>query len=100
MSPGIRSAAEADALGALRTRFDAVDDQLVALIVERARLADEAGAIKKSMGLAVRDLAREDASSLRRRARAKALIGDDSLRPLVDEVFAALVAASRARQER
>jgi chorismate mutase len=91
---------KADALSALRTRFDVLDDQLVALIVERTRLADEAGAIKKSMGLPVRDLAREETSSLRRRARAKALIGDDSLRPLVDEVFAALVAASRARQER
>jgi chorismate mutase len=91
---------KADVLGALRSRFDAIDDQLVALIVERARLADEAGAIKKSMGLAVRDLAREETSALRRRGRAEALIGDDSLGPLVDEVFAALVAASRARQER
>lgn len=91
---------KADALNALRTRFDAIDDQLVALIVERARLADEAGAIKQSMGLAVRDLAREETSALRRRARAEALIGDDSLGPLVDEVFAALVAASRARQDR
>ncbi len=87
------------ALSTLRARFDVVDDQLVALIVERARLADEAGALKHSSGIAVRDLAREDASARRRRARASALMGDESLTPLIDEVFAVLVASSRRRQE-
>ncbi len=94
------------ALAAVRARFDAVDDVIVAAILERLRLADEAAAIKQAAAAPVLDAGREAASAARRRQVLDGLLGhgddDDGLdvRATIDGVFDVLVAASRARQGR
>lgn len=95
------------ALAAVRARFDAVDDAIIAAITERLRLADQAAAIKGPAGAPVLDAPRE----ARSRARRAALIADVAtgaagvaevadVAEVVDAVFAVLVTASRARQAR
>jgi chorismate mutase len=88
------------ALAALRDRFDALDDQLVDLIAARLRLADEAAPLKRTLGRPIVDPIREAAAAARRRQRARDVAGDLGLDGVVDDVFAVLVAASRARQAR
>lgn len=93
------------ALAAVRARFDAVDDVIVAAVVERLRLADEAAAIKQAAAAPVLDAGREAASASRRRQVLDGLLvqhDDDGLdvRAAVDEVFDILVKASRSRQAR
>ena len=107
--------AQTAALAAVRARFDAVDDAIIAAITERLRLADEAAAIKGPTGAPVLDAAREARSSARRAAMIADLLGRDhggandvataahdvaEVAEVVDAVFAVLVAASRARQAR
>ncbi len=89
-----------DALAALRARFDAIDDQLVGLIAARLRLADEAAPLKRLLGRPIVDPEREAAAAARRRDRCRAVVGDASVDGVVDDVFAVLVHASRARQAR
>lgn len=88
------------ALAALRDRFDALDDQLVDLIAARLRLADEAAPLKRALGRPIIDPIREAAAAARRRTRAHEVAGDAGLGGVVDDVFAVLVPASRARQAR
>lgn len=47
-------------LDALRRRIDAIDDEIVRLLNERARVAVEIGREKRAQGLPVVDAARED----------------------------------------
>lgn len=88
------------ALAALRDRFDALDEQLVDLIAARLRLADEAAPLKQALGRPTVDPGREAAAAARRRARARAVVGGGSVDGVIDDVFAVLVHASRARQAR
>ncbi len=93
------------ALAAVRARFDAVDDVIMAAIVERLRLADEAAAIKQAAAAPVLDAGREAASTARRRLVLDGLLtppdeGDDDVREAVAGVFGLLVSASRSRQGR
>jgi chorismate mutase len=90
----------AAALAALRDRFDALDDQLVDLIAARLRLADEAASLKRDLGRPIVDPVREAAAAARRRQRARDVAGDVGMDGVVDDVFAVLVPASRARQAR
>jgi len=110
--------AQTAALAAVRARFDAVDDAIIAAITERLRLADEAAAIKGPTGAPVLDAPREARSRARRAALIADLLGRDhggatdvataahdvaevaEVAELVDAVFAVLVTASRARQAR
>jgi chorismate mutase/prephenate dehydratase len=41
---------QTEALAQLRTRIDALDNQLLALLNERARVAEEVGALKRQEG--------------------------------------------------
>jgi chorismate mutase len=87
--------ATATALATLRASFDEVDAQLVALLAQRARLAQEAGALKRAHGLPIVDEDRE--------ARAAAARADLARRHGVDEalvhaVFASVVLHSRRLQ--
>lgn len=41
---------QTEALARLRTRIDALDSQLLALLNERARVAEEVGALKRQEG--------------------------------------------------
>jgi chorismate mutase len=88
------------ALTALRARFDTLDDQLVELMAARLRLAEEAAPLKQALGRPVVDPLREAEAASRRRTRAHELTGNASLTGVVDDVFAVLVHASRARQAR
>jgi len=90
----------AAALAALRDRFDALDDQLVDLIAARLRLADEAAPLKRALGRPIVDPVREAAAAARRQARARVVGADVAVDGVVDDVFAVLVQASRARQAR
>ena len=107
--------AQTAALAAVRARFDAVDDAIIAAIAERLRLSDQAAAIKGPAGAPVLDAAREARSRARRAAMIADLLGRDhggatdvataahdvaEVAEVVDAVFAVLVAASRARQAR
>lgn len=60
-------------LEALRERIDQVDERLVDLLAERARLVDEVWALKSQQALAQVDPTREAAMRARLGARAKAL---------------------------
>ena len=54
-----------DRLTETRTRLDAVDDAIVALLAERSALVAGLAAWKESRGLPFRDAAREEASMVR-----------------------------------
>lgn len=60
------------ALERLRTRIDAVDDALIALLAERAALVGAAWEAKDRVGVPRRDLAREAVMTARLVARATA----------------------------
>ena len=105
--PAAFPAASSDQLAALRARFDVVDDAIIALVLERQALADEAGRIKANAGLPVVDGVRE-AEAERRRLEVVRRTLSTTQTPkegaavdaaVVVDVFAALVAASRARQQ-
>lgn len=105
--PAASSAASSDQLAALRARFDVVDDAIIALVLERQALADEAGRIKANAGLPVVDGVREAEAERRRLEVVRRTLsttqtpkeGSAVDAAVVVDVFAALVAASRARQE-
>ncbi len=78
-------------LSALRGEIDRVDREMTALFLERLALVDEIGALKKARGLPVRDEAREAAILERACERGGAE---------AEALFRALLAISRARQER
>lgn len=56
----------------LRREIDAVDDQLVAVLADRAALVREVWALKRAKGLAMRDADREAAIRERALSRARA----------------------------
>jgi chorismate mutase len=60
----------ADELAALRATMDELDERLLALVVERARLAREIGHLKRQAGLPPVDAAREATITARLSARA------------------------------
>lgn len=89
-----------DTLSGLRARIDAVDDDLVELLVERWTLAAEAGATKRTAGLPVRDAAREAEILARVRARAAGRLPEAALRAIYLEILAMTrVAAEGAPDE-
>ena len=100
MSDGVGERDPVAALFALRARFDDVDDRLLALIAERLRLADEAAPLKAALGRPAVDPAREAEASARRATAIAGLLNDKDAVSVADDVFAVLVRASRARQER
>lgn len=69
----------------LRREIDLVDDQLVAVLADRAALVREVWALKRARGLPLRDPAREQAIVERALSRARA-------RELHPEVLAAVLA--------
>jgi chorismate mutase len=83
-------------LAELRAAFDAVDAEIIAAIAKRQALADAAGRLKATLGMAVRDEVREVAAAAHRRAVA-ADVGADV--DVVADVFTVLVEDSRARQQ-
>ncbi len=80
-------------LARLRGEIDRIDAQLLALFLERMRVVDEIGETKRSLGLPVRDEARE--AKLLARIRAQAGERADE----AEALFQALLAISRGRQE-
>ena len=81
-------------LARLRGEIDRIDGQLLALFLERMRVADEIGAHKREQGLPVRDEARE--AELLAHIRAQAGEQADE----AEALFLALLDISRGRQER
>jgi len=58
-------------LGVMRREIDRIDEQLISLLAQRLRLADELAELKLKLGKGVRDEARERAVIERARKRAK-----------------------------
>ena len=78
-----------------RNLIDDVDRQILALLAQRARLSERAGAAKEAIGASVRDPKRE--SNMRQERRDWAL--ELGLNPEgADSVFGAILRTSRARQ--
>lgn len=77
---------------ALRARFDDVDARLVALLVERAALSEEIGALKRARGQPPFDAAREAAVLERAAALAQPPLDPGAAR----RILAAVLAESRA----
>jgi chorismate mutase len=86
------TAAERD-LAAIRAAIDEVDDEIVRLLVERTRLALEAGAVKRAAGVPIPDAERERAVI----ARAVALASPPLEARAVEAIFARILEESRAR---
>jgi chorismate mutase len=82
-------------LAELRRSFDDVDARLIALLAERMRLSQAAGALKRAAGLPIVDELREAHAATTRVAQAEAA---GAPRLLVDEVFAVVVRHSRQTQ--
>lgn len=68
----------ADTLHTLRERIDALDAQLVDLLLRRVALVDEVSARKRREGLPVIDASREAAVVAKARERAGADCADDA----------------------
>jgi len=83
----------ANELEKLRAEIDRIDGRLVALLAERLSAAGRVAAYKRANTLPVRDAGREKALL----ERVAAMAGDDA--PAVTEIYQAILAASRARQE-
>jgi len=77
-----------DEVAALRARFDEVDARLVALLVERARLAIEIGAVKRAAGRTLVDPAREAVVLERVAALARSPLTPDAARRIYQAVLA------------
>ena len=80
-------------LAHLRGEIDRIDGQLLALFLERMRVVDELGETKRSLGLPVRDEAREAELLARIRTRAGERADE------AEALFRELLAISRGRQE-
>lgn len=81
------------ALAMLRTQLDAIDEQLLALVAQRAAIVEQVDALKAAHGVAFRDPAREqqlaDALVHTARERYGNALRDNDVRALVDAVLAA-----------
>jgi chorismate mutase len=81
------SAVEAKLMG-LREQIDRVDEQLVALIAERVRLAGQVGAVKRVAGLSVYDRARETQVLARAVGRGRmAKVNEGVVRKVFEEII-------------
>lgn len=83
-----------DELARLRAVIDDVDDRLLAILAERARVVDELWAWKAAHGVAQRDPSREAELRARLSRRAEALGLDPAA---VERVLAAVVGHRLAR---
>lgn len=82
-------------LARVRAELDEVDAELVRLVARRSALGLQAGRLKRSAGLPVRDHARE----ARAIAQARAWAADSGLsESQVDELFRLMISHSRAAQ--
>jgi chorismate mutase/prephenate dehydratase len=81
-------------LDALRQQIDTIDDQLVALLNERAQVAIEIGKAKRRAGLPMSSPARETVVVSRILRSNRGPLGADSLA----EIFHAIIAASAAME--
>src|SRR5882672_1454080 len=82
----------ADPLQPLRERIDAIDSEVLKLINERARLAQDVGRIKQAAGSPMYRPEREAAVLRRLRAANAGPLADEN----IDAVFAAVISACRA----
>jgi prephenate dehydrogenase len=89
--------AEAPDLREVRALIDELDQELLALVARRGELARRAGRVKRAEGRPIRDPERERRLLAERNAWAQAL-GVDA--PAAEQVFGALLEASRRIQER
>lgn len=88
-----------DALSALRGRIDALDAQLLTLLAERARLAQEIGEHKKHLQLNALDAARE--GEVLRRLQAMAQTAQHPLSAgSIEDIWRSIMSACRALEER
>ena len=83
-------------LNELRAQLDAINSELAALLERRFEITDEIGELKRDNSAPVRDRARELAILEQVTAR----LSDAAKAEDVAEVFEAVFAASRRRQER
>jgi chorismate mutase/prephenate dehydratase len=60
-----------DEIAQLRRKVDAVDDQILTALCERAKICTEIGAVKKKKSIPIKDAARE--TELFRRVKEKAV---------------------------
>src|SRR5262245_5385059 len=87
---------DAVTLDDLRRRINALDDQLLDLVVERKRLSEEVARVKRSTGRATRDYEREREVILAARTRAEGLgISPDA----AEELLRILIRSSLTTQE-
>ena len=83
-------------LNKLRAQLDAINGELAALLERRFEITDEIGALKRENSAPVRDRTRELAILEQVTAR----LTDKNKAEDVTEVFEAVFAASRRRQEK
>ncbi len=83
-------------LHAFRQEIDRIDEQILALLAQRLKLADDLVALKRKLKLEIRDEARERAIIARARKRAK----DEGLDPAFVESIMSLVIAHMAGAQR
>ena len=83
-------------LNELRAQLDAINSELAALLERRFEITDEIGELKRDNSAPVRDRARELAILEQVTAR----LSDATKAEDVAEVFEAVFAASRRRQEK
>ena len=83
-------------LNELRAQLDAINSELAALLERRFEITDEIGELKRDNSAPVRDRARELAILEQVTAR----LSDAAKAEDVAEVFEAVFAASRRRQEK
>ena len=84
-------------LSTLRARIDALDDQLLRLLNERAALAREIGAAKREQGLPLHAPARERDIVMRLAGRNTGPFPTDGVRPVFQEIFRACLLVEGAR---
>lgn len=79
-----------------REEIDRIDGEIIRLYVERMAVADQVAEYKLSHGMEIFDPAREREKI----AAARAAVAEEADRQGIEDVFLALMAASRRRQRR
>ena len=80
------------ALARQRAKIDAIDNRIVALLSERARVVREVGRIKQEAGLAIVDRKRADDVLRRITSKNPGPLADENLRRIYEQIIAEMTA--------
>jgi chorismate mutase/prephenate dehydratase len=82
-------------LEALRQRIDALDEQVLALVAERARVVASIAALKRAEGVPLKDPAREREILGRLQARRPDPLTEETVAALLQAILGACLPAAR-----